>query len=34
VVIFGATGTVGHALVKMIKDGHLGMKDLKVGGGG
>jgi hypothetical protein len=30
VIIFGATGTVGHALVKMIKEGHLGMKDLKV----
>lgn len=30
VIVFGATGTVGHALVKMLKDGHLGMKDIKI----
>jgi hypothetical protein len=25
-------GTVGHALTKMLKEGHMGMKDIKVGG--
>lgn len=33
VIVFGATGTVGHALVKMLKEGHLGMSGLKVGCG-
>lgn len=30
VIVFGATGTVGHALVKMLKAGHLGMQGIKV----
>mgnify|MGYP001811204010 CR=1 FL=1 len=31
VIVFGATGAVGHALTKMLKEGHMGMKDIKVG---
>ncbi|GBF94967.1 hypothetical protein Rsub_07468 [Raphidocelis subcapitata] len=30
VIVFGATGTVGRALVKMLKDGHLGMAGIKI----
>ncbi|KAI8471112.1 MAG: hypothetical protein J3K34DRAFT_418097 [Monoraphidium minutum] len=30
VIVFGATGAVGHALTKMLKDGHMGMAGIKI----